>query len=305
MARRNEEMPNLFVIGAMKCGTSSLHRYLDAHSEISMSTVKEPRYFLRHVEGFELPLISDRREYLDLFESGTRYRGETSPGYSKRFSQPGVPGAIRREAVDPRFVYLVNDPVERFPSVVQQRVVSRASSVRGLYDSIDRNLDAETVTRLAGDVRQPGNEWVESGLYMTQLEAYLEVFPPDSILVVDSRELKGNRRETMGRIFEFLGLDPVFDPEVMETEHNPGERKIRDPDFYLKLVGTGAASRLKGIIPRSVREPVVNRIRKVFGETVPKPGLEEGLRAELEDLYGPEVERLRKFSGHEFQTWSI
>ncbi len=305
MARRNEEMPNLFVIGAMKCGTSSLHRYLDAHPEISMSTLKEPRYFLRHVDGFELPLISDRREYLDLFEPGTLLRGETSPGYTKRLSQPGVPEAIRGEVVDPKFVYLVSDPVERFPSVVQQRVVGRGSSVRGLYDAIGHNLDAETVARLAGDIHEPGNEWVESGMYMTQLEAYLEIFSPDSILVVDSRELKARRQETMGRIFEFLGLEPLFDPGVMQTEHNLGDRKIRDSDFYLKLISTGAPARVKKLVPPSLREPVVNRIRRTFGDTVPKPGLEEGFRRQLENFYEPEVERLRAFTGQNFPTWSI
>ena len=58
MARRsrNREMPNLFIIGAAKCGTSSLHSYLDLHPEISMSDVKEPMYFLRsHLEGSARP----------------------------------------------------------------------------------------------------------------------------------------------------------------------------------------------------------------------------------------------------------
>ena len=71
----NTEMPNLFIIGAAKCGTTSLHHYLDQHPEVSMSEVKEPRYFCRHFDDLGLPAVSRRDEYLGLFESGTAHRG--------------------------------------------------------------------------------------------------------------------------------------------------------------------------------------------------------------------------------------
>jgi hypothetical protein len=299
------EMPNLFVIGAMKCGTSSLHQYLDLHPEISMSSLKEPRYFLRHLEDYLLPLISDRQEYLDLFEAGTPYRGETSPGYSKRIENPGVPEAIAREVDDPRFIYLVNDPVQRIPSVVQQRLAARAPALREIYDSIEGEIDSRTLTGIVGDVGDPANPWLESGLYMTQLDAYLEIFPSESILVVDSHDLRERRRGAMERIFEFLGLKPAFDARVLGRELNPGEGKIRDSDLYLKVIRTPVAERVKTVIPRRLRGPLINEIRRLTGQVVPKPTLEDDLRLELEDLYRPEVERLRAFTGQGFSTWSI
>ena len=89
-------MPTFFVIGAAKCGTTSLHEYLDLHPDISMSDVKEPSYFLERT-GRTGNKPSGRDAYLGLFKEGTAARGESSPQYSAFPHQGGVPRAIRLE----------------------------------------------------------------------------------------------------------------------------------------------------------------------------------------------------------------
>src|ERR1700733_1529222 len=88
-------LPNLFIIGAPKCGTTSLHRYLDQHPGISMSTVKEPKFFLTdggarpHFRGpgderATRKYVVDREAYESLFRypAGSRgYAGESTPYY--------------------------------------------------------------------------------------------------------------------------------------------------------------------------------------------------------------------------------
>ena len=78
--------PNLFIAGAPRCGTSSLHAYLDAIPGIFMSRIKEPNYFSRVVIGDDHPMvrpIRDESEYLALFAAAgdARIRGEASPNY--------------------------------------------------------------------------------------------------------------------------------------------------------------------------------------------------------------------------------
>ncbi len=104
--------PNLFIIGAQKCGTTSLHHYLAAHPEIFLSEPKEPGYFVPEIDYYP----RDREWYLGLFEgaSGHRYVGESSTHYTKL---PVYPGVVERIAdfVDeaPRFIYLMRDPIDR------------------------------------------------------------------------------------------------------------------------------------------------------------------------------------------------
>lgn len=76
--------PNLFLVGAPRCGTTSLHTHLSAHPEVHMSPIKELHYFSGDLY---LPspqaTIADEASYLDMFSgaSGERWVGEASPYY--------------------------------------------------------------------------------------------------------------------------------------------------------------------------------------------------------------------------------
>src|SRR5881398_2677233 len=102
-------LPNLLVIGASKCGTTSLHHYLGLHPEIGMSRVKELHYFV------EEPTESSLRWYASQFPDAP-VRGESSPSYTQRHRSPLVAARIARVLPDVKLVYIVRDPVERLLS---------------------------------------------------------------------------------------------------------------------------------------------------------------------------------------------
>lgn len=179
-------MPTFFVIGAAKCGTTSLHEYLDQHPDISMSRIKEPSYFRPDADSYT-HMVSDRREYLDLFSPGTQHRGESSTPYSSCLRHPGVPAAISAATVEPKFIYMVRDPVERVSAAAHEMLCSQSKADR---DHASATLSAPGgLARLVGDLTDPQNTITGAGLYMTQIRAYLEVFERESILVIDSVDL--------------------------------------------------------------------------------------------------------------------
>ena len=100
-------LPNVLVVGAAKCGTTSLHEYLDRHPEIAMAREKELDFFVeqknwsRGVDWYE-------RQF-----AAAPVRGESSPSYTAYPRYRGVPERIRRIVPDAKLVYLVRDPVER------------------------------------------------------------------------------------------------------------------------------------------------------------------------------------------------
>jgi len=116
-------LPNLVVVGAMKCGTTALHGFLDRHPEIAMSDPKELNFFFGPAAGSgdDAPWAEGNRHrgvgwYRHQFPVAAPVRGESSPGYTSP-SEPHV--AARMAALIPgaRLVYLVRDPVERAVSV--------------------------------------------------------------------------------------------------------------------------------------------------------------------------------------------
>src|SRR5690606_11798413 len=104
-------LPNLVVIGAMKCGTSALHALLDHHPEIAMSRPKELNFFLGDDGGASHDWMLGNwrrglRWYAGHFPVTARVRGESSPGYTSP-AHPEAAGRMAAVIPDARLVYLV------------------------------------------------------------------------------------------------------------------------------------------------------------------------------------------------------
>jgi hypothetical protein len=103
--------PDFIVIGAMKCGTTTLYRMLAEHPDIGMSRDKEPDFFI-----VEKNFRRGPQWYSDQFDHSARLHGEASPNYSKAEAFAGVPERIRSHCRGVRLIYAVRDPVVRFLS---------------------------------------------------------------------------------------------------------------------------------------------------------------------------------------------
>ena len=111
-ARRSGALPNLIVIGGLKCGTTSLHHYLNLHPEITMSRPKDLNFFVREL-NWEL----GPEWYASHFDRASPVRGETSPHYTNLPRFEGVAERMRELlGAETRIIYVVRDPIERMLS---------------------------------------------------------------------------------------------------------------------------------------------------------------------------------------------
>lgn len=248
--RTRPALPTFLVIGAMKAGTSSLHRYLHSHPEIGMSTTKETDFFLP-----DEPEEHDLAWYRAMFDAGNPVRGETSPNYTKRHLFPGVPTRVHALVPDARLVYVVRDPVERAVS----HVLHAVTRGRRRLDQVDRLLDP-----VDGD-----HSILETSRYHWQLEAWVECFDRDRVLVVAAEDLWSRRRATLVEIFRFLDVDDSHDsPRFDERVHVTAER-------------------FDG------------------GDGPPEVVLSADVEAALRASMAPDVAALRALTGRSFDAWSL
>ena len=195
----SRRIPNLFIIGAMKAGTSSLHEYLHQHPEIFMSRLKEPQYFAPHKtrwgqpwgQGYSHPEPGDDW-YLRLFAAAgdARYAGESSVSYTAR---PWVGDCEKRiHEFNPaaRLIYILRDPVERSLSHYWHFVADGRE---------DRSPEAA--------MRRRG-EYVSRSDYALQLQPYLETFGSNQVYILTLEELQHNPGNTLRHLFVWLGVDP-------------------------------------------------------------------------------------------------
>lgn len=261
-------LPNLIIPGFQKCGTSSLHRYLDKHPEISMSRHKEPDFF-RTDRNWDRGVDW----YRSLFDADAPVRGESSVNYTALPNSDGVATRMAGLIPDVRLIFCVRDPVERTISAAQHMA----------------RLGHEPAP-LAEAVLDHDRSFFQRSRYAFQMAPFRDAFPAGQILVVEQRDLLERRRETLRMIFEWLGVDPSFDSprfdELWEVSAGKGRRysmmlrasrAIGDKDFWgripkpVRRLGEKVALGRRGAAPGALPE-VPDEVR-------------ERLRAELAPEY--------------------
>jgi hypothetical protein len=283
-------LPTFFVIGAPKAGTTSLHFYLDQHPQIQMSSVKEPRFFAGPENGIPYPpeRIGDRERYEDLFDPRAEVRGESSTDYATHPRRQGVPERIEELVPQAKFVYMVRDPVAR--TVSHYRMTTALLGER-------RSL-AEALGDLS-DLRSP---YLSPSLYATQLELYLSAFPRERILVIDQADLLAQRRATLREVFAFLSVEEGVDLGFDEEHLDSGDWRAY-PSGYANFIARHVAPRFSWV-PRGLRRSARRSVEQLLWRPL-DASLDADLRGRLEQLYAPEVSRLRALTGKEFPTWSV
>jgi hypothetical protein len=289
LTRTDRALPTFFIIGAPKAGTTSFHYYLAQHPHIQMSNVKEPSFFAPDPYA-EQRSINQLDRYERLFDPTIAVRGEASTSYAEYPFRQGVPEKIKALIPDPKFIYLVRDPIARTLSHYHHFVASE-----GYETSLEDTLR---------DLSDPRSPVICASLYALQLELYLRSFSQDRILVLDQAELLTDRRATLRRVFAFLEVDdaldsPRFDVEFLKTS----ERRHYAPGLA-RFVGLAIRPRVRWI------PPGVRRSLRIAAERVLLPPLETStlgsdMHSRLAEFFADDVERLRSLTGDMFPTWSV
>jgi hypothetical protein len=286
-------MPNLFIIGAAKAGTTSLHYYLDQHPEIQMSANKEPNYFSGPENGVPYPMgrVATLEAYEELFDPAYRVRGEASVSYANAPRREGVPARIKEAVPDARIIYMVRDPIKRLISHYQHRV-----SWMGEKRSLEETF---------AELDDPADVCLCPGFYGRQLELYLEHFDQDQIKVIDQADLLAHRDEVLESVFSFLEVDTTFRSEEFKAELlKSAERRVYSPRYVRIVEPLKAAGPVK-LIPRRWRKGLRRSAERVLWPRLVAPTLDEDLRGRLQELYVEDADQLRRLTGQSFPGWSV
>lgn len=286
-------MPNLFVIGASKSGSSALHAYLRVHPDIRMSDEKEPCFFIEQSELEEAWPIMARNAcshewdaYLDLWKGGesARYRGEGSVYYSQTPHRSGVPARIASVCPDARIIYTVREPVARAIGHYWQR-----------FKEFQEPLPLEQAVRENPLYRDTSD-------YALQLRAYLEYFDRSQIYVLAAEDLRHNRREILADVLKWLEL-PEYnfsDDEISERHKSPPTSRRQRFPMVSALRDSALWAQARKVLPKSV----VKTLRETATVKFDKASVDEsGARAYLQSYLAPKQAELEEMIGRKIPFW--
>lgn len=265
----------VITIGAMKCGTSSLHAHLSLHPEVFMSKLKELDFFIdrrRYVKGIEW--------YRRQLRGPGVICGESSPNYTKHPVFAGVPERMAQHVPHARLIYILRDPIKRALSHYRHNL-SYGREERPVAEALAPS------TRDAG-----GNGYLDASRYAFQLERFLPHFPLERILVLRLEDMAGDPRPVLRRVFAFIGVDPGFDDPGFDTVSHASSAKGQ-PNALGRAV-----QRLPG--GRLLR----HGLPQVFEKALPKPKVDDETRGRLRAYFEPDLQRLSALTGVDVSPWT-
>lgn len=275
-------LPNLIIIGAQKCGTTSLHDYLGRHPEISMSAEKELNFFVEERNWHRGVAWYERR-----FTGRGEVVGETSPSYTNHPIFRGAAARMHSVVPDAKLIYLIRHPVDRMVSQYVHFFSDRLES-RGIDDALSGFED--------------DNRFTNRSRYAMQLEQYLEYYDRDRILVVTSERLRRRRDETLAAIFRFLEVDDRFTSRAFRRERHVSRHKRRKNRVGVALKKL-SETRTARLFPSEFRR-VVGRIAYVpFSRPIERSAPSEALLQRLDEHLADDIARLRRLTGESFPEW--
>jgi hypothetical protein len=297
-----DRMPNLFVIGAAKAGTTALYSYLAQHPQVFLSRVKEPEFFSKE-EYYARGLDWYQNWH---FEGAEEYpvRAEATPHYLY-WSEKVAPRIKETYGERPvKFVVSFRDPVSRTYSWYWNMV---REGIEDLDFSEALRAEERRLARNRVELDKLGSMaygYFAGSRYASLLEPYLDLFPPEDFFFVLQDDLKSRVQETCKEIFKFLGIDTSI--QIIPTKSNPAamprsrllHKALRRRPFFKEFIKPFVPVRIR-LIRRSLKSRIMNANLK---ET-PYVPLHPQLASELRARYSTEIEELEKIIGKELTSW--
>lgn len=292
------KLPNLFIVGAAKSGTTSLHNYLDQHPDIFMCQPKEPHFLINREIGLSrIPIgISNFKDYQNLFTKGRlcKYRGESSVMYLL-YHEIVIPKIQELFGQQTKIIIMLRNPTER--------AYSGFNHVKRYNMKEDENFETAweiCEERYSADQEMtPASRYKSLGLYYSQVEAYLEAFDNVHIIIYD--DYKKDFKLEMKRLFIFLGVDEI--QIDAKKRYMQGGWQWKDKRMkYLMTTQNPVKSLFKICFPfNSIRK----KIKKIIHNKnkIKVTDMKDRTRDLLTEFYRKDVQKLSQLLNRDLNHW--
>lgn len=300
-------LPNFFVIAAGKSGTTSLHSYLRMHPEVFLPRQKEPNFFMHGSleDAFSGP--ADRRiverhrtleDYKQLF-SEVRSEKAVGEGSFYLYSE-NARRNIRALIPDARFILMLRHPAERAYS---QYLHQRRRGTEPIRD-FESALAAEESRRRAG-IRH-FFIYRDDGYYYAPLKRYFQTFGRERFAIFLYEDFKVNNLDSLRRIFEFIEVDPAFQPAT-DVQLNIGSLSRAAPLGRFLYTSHPLKNHIKRVLGPRLSSALNNALRGTVAQinSKPAPLLHSETRRQLIAGYREDILNLQDLIQIDLSRWLV
>lgn len=314
-SKTEQKLPNFFVVGAAKSGTTSLYEYMKMHPQIYMAPIKETHHFSTDIdntkfrpnyarslnkdltrfletdmeEGIFHAFVKDREQYIKLFRNVKNEKaiGEITNSYL--YSKEAARN-IHSTFPDAKVIMMLRNPIDRAFS-------HYLMDLRIGYET------ADFMTAVKKDMARDPKGWgisnlyIEIGMYAEQVKRFVEVIPEQQRRIYIFDDFKKDAGAVVKDMFSFLGVEADVDIDFSQKFN---------PSFIPKnkLIGKLNTQKkvkdwLKGVLPKSVK----SKFKKTFYTDKDLPRITAEEKRFLAGIFRDDVMKLGKLLNRDLSKW--
>ncbi|MCL6632469.1 MAG: sulfotransferase [Alicyclobacillus herbarius] len=293
-------VPNFFIIGAPKAGTSSLYQYLRQHPQVYMSPIKEPHFFCSHHfpalftgpgdEEFSRAAIRHPDAYRALFQTAT---GQSAAGEASVFYlyYPDTPERIRAWNPKAKVIAILRHPVDRAFSAYMHLVRDGWETL-----SFEEALQVEE-DRIRSGYR-PLWWYRQLGLYSDAIARYQRVFPPEQMQVFLYEDF-ANPNKVVQEVLRFLGLNTEVPIDTTIRHNTSGVPRLRPLYMFLSRPHP-VKEWAKRVLPTA---PCSRASHWLKNRLLVREDMNPTTRQSLLNFYAPDIVRLQELLDRDLSAW--
>jgi hypothetical protein len=297
----SEILPNLIVIGAAKAGTTSLCHYLNQHPQVHVSPIKEPNFFA--LEGgmvnFRGPGDEQNINYHSITQLAV-YQAHFQPnnnqsiicdGSTLYLSSPIAAKKIKFYTPEAKIIAILRQPAERAFSNFLYAHLRGREPLTDFEDAL--TAEQQRISQGWG----PLWHYKQRGFYFEQLKLYFDLFDQSQIKVYLYEDFITNPLQTTHDIFQFLGINSTFTPDVSMQLNESGMPKNK---FLHQLLIHPTTVNIASYIPPKIHRLLTHYLKK---PNLVKPKLSPTIRHQLTQIYQPDIINLQNLINHDLAHW--
>jgi hypothetical protein len=300
----SKKLPNFLVVGAAKCGTSSLNKYLDQHPQIFMSKVKEPRFITSQVNPFPLNGPGDHKveawyvkkydDYVKLFEGAENYQAVGEASADTLYFYKGSIPVIKQYLGDPKIIIMLRNPVKRAFSAYQHLVR-------------DLREDLSFEEGLKQEPERIRNNWeliyhyTAVSMYHDSVKAFLDNFSNVKIILTEDQEKRP--QQVIRDLFRFLEVNPDCDVNTEIRYNISGKPKSQwIHQFFFE---GNMARRLAQPIARTLfsDETRLRISQKIQEKNLTRLTINPETKEKLQRYFEEDIQKLEKLLNRDLSLW--
>lgn len=292
-------LPNFFILGIQKAGTTTLYEVLARHPDVFFPFHKET-YFFSNEDIYRNGIDFYSNEYFKDSEDYT-VRGEATPFY---LTSDDAAARICQHLghLSPKFVVILRNPVQRAYSAYWHSV-RRQREHLSFEDAIKQESSRVAALRAAGKRWWRDFAYVENGRYARQLESYWRLFPRERFCILLTEDLRDDPGRQFKRILDFLDLKEAAQLDVRARGNTSVQPRLR----LLERMRAADAPLLHAVrraMPHLVRGALRRQLHRVNMKRFEPPPMSEATASYLLQTYRRDNERLMELLDRDLSHWN-